>query len=109
MRIPYWKQAGIAALVFTGIAAFILFVLHPGGFEGQIGWFFALLPGAFVVANVADRFAKVFPAVSPVASSTILWGSIVCVSFLWYFILSYAFLRCIRGGRKTRRHKGGEG
>ena len=60
MRLPDWKQAGITAFILTGIAAFTVFVLRPGGFEGQIGWFFALLPGAFAVANVA-RFAKILP------------------------------------------------
>jgi hypothetical protein len=102
VRLPDWKQAGTAALLLTGIAAFTVFVLRPGGFEGQIGWFFALLPGAFVVANVA-RFAKVLPSVSRAASSTILWGSIVFISFLWYFVLSYAFLKGVRVVQKQWR------
>ncbi len=36
------KSACITAFVLRGIAAFIVFVIHPGGFEGQIGWFFGL-------------------------------------------------------------------
>jgi hypothetical protein len=33
-------------VVLLGLAALVVFVIHPGGFEGQIGWFFGWLPGA---------------------------------------------------------------
>jgi len=31
-----WKYAGIAALVLLGAAAFIVFVIHPGGLKGRL-------------------------------------------------------------------------
>ena len=41
-----WKLACVVGVVLLGLAAFVVFVIHPGGFEGQIGWFFGWLPGA---------------------------------------------------------------
>jgi len=37
LHIPDLKRACIAAICFLGIAAFVVFVIHPVGFEGQIG------------------------------------------------------------------------
>jgi hypothetical protein len=90
--MPDWKYAGIAALVFLGIAAFILFAIHPGGFEGQIVWFFGLLPGAFVVATVSDRLSKIAPFLAALTP----WPFIFCASFLWYFTISYALIKSFR-------------
>jgi uncharacterized membrane protein len=95
LNLPDWKSASIAALALLGIAAFVVFVIHPGGFEGQIGWFFGLLPGAAVGAVVSDRVYRVY-RVTPVLEPLAEWGSIVCVSFLWYFVISYGVIKAFR-------------
>lgn len=87
-----WKYAFIAAFILLGIAAFVVFVIHPGGFEGQIGWFFGLLPGAFVAATVGHRWAGMTPLWSFIA----FWPLILCTSFLWYFAISYAVIKTYR-------------
>jgi hypothetical protein len=87
-----WKYAGIAAVALLGAATLIVFVIHPGGFEGQIVWFFGLLPGAFVGATVADRLADI----TPVLSSITYWPLILCTSFLWYFAISFALIKTYR-------------
>jgi len=87
-----WKYAGIAALVLLGAAAFIVFVIHPGGFEGQIGWFFGLLPGAIVGATVADRLYKL----APLLSSVTYWAFTFGASLLLYFGISYFVIKTYR-------------
>jgi len=81
--------AFVAALGLSGTAAFIVLVIHPGGFEGQIGWFFALMPGAVFGLPFADHVFKVAPGAEPVA----LWSSVVGITFLWYFAISYAAIK----------------
>jgi hypothetical protein len=44
LATSYWKRACIAASCLLGIATFVVFVIHPGGFEGQVGWFFLVAP-----------------------------------------------------------------
>jgi len=73
-------------------AAFIVFIIHPGGFEGQIGWFVALMPGAIVGLPVADFIFKVVPS----AERIILWSSVIGITFLWYFAISYAVIKACR-------------
>jgi uncharacterized membrane protein len=82
-----WKLACIPALGLLGIAAFILFVIHPGGFEGQIGWFLGLLPGAMLAAIAADQVHT--PTLEPI----VYWGCLIGVSFLWYFVISYVAIK----------------
>ena len=84
-----WKYATFAALVLLGAAAFIVFVIHLGGFEGQIAWFFGLLPGAIIGAIVADRFTST----SFLLSSITYWAFVLCISLLWYFAISYAVIK----------------
>lgn len=86
--MPDWKRAFLAAIVLLGIAAFIVFGIHPGGFEGQIGWFFGLLPGAFVAASISQH-VPLLPAVS-------VWPFVIFLSFIWYLALSYSFLKAYR-------------
>jgi hypothetical protein len=69
------KYSGIAASALLGIAAFIIFVIHPGGFEGQVDWFFFLLPGAYIEAVIS-------------LASVSAWPIIFVTSFLWYFAIS---------------------
>ncbi len=95
-----WKCAFIAALILLALAAFILVVIHPGGFEGQIAWFFGFLPGAFVAASVAGQWAHR----TPLLASIMLWPFILCVSFIWYFAISYAVIRACRLVFKRSTH-----
>jgi len=91
-RLSDWMWAFVAALGLLGAAAFIIFVIYPGGFEGQIGWFVALMPGAIFGLPFADRVFKVAPGVEPVA----LWSSVVGITFLWYLAISYAAIKTYR-------------
>lgn len=71
IRIADWKFACVAAFALLVVAVFVVFVIHPGGFEGQIGWFFGLLPGAIVGASLADMAYKMVP----LAERIIWWCS----------------------------------
>lgn len=88
-----WKVAGIAAIVLFCIAAFVVFVVHPGGFEGQIGWFFVLLPGAFVYGVIASDLAKL---TSVLIRDTLIAFLIFGTSLLWYFAMSDAAMLIYR-------------
>jgi hypothetical protein len=84
--------ACVAALGLLGAAAFIIFAIHPGGFEGQTGWLVALMPGAIVGLPLADRIFKVAPG----AERPALWISVAGITFLWYFAISYAAIKTYR-------------
>lgn len=84
-----WKWACVAALGLLGIAAFIVFVLHPGGFEGQVGWFFGVLPGAIPAEFLSDYAFKVVPRAERIVYWTLVFG----INFLWHFVLSYAVIK----------------
>ena len=81
LRLSDWMWAFIVALGLLGVATFIMFVIHPGGFEGQIGWSVALMPGVIFGLPFADRVSKLAPQAERVA----MWGSVVGITFLWYF------------------------
>ena len=68
---------------------FILFVVHPGGFEGQVGWLIALMLGAIVGLPLADRVFKIAPG----AERIVLWSSVIGVTLLWYFVISYTLTK----------------
>jgi hypothetical protein len=87
LRMSDWKYAAIAALVLICTAAYVVFAIHPGGFEGQIGWFYILLPGAFVCGAIATDLAKIAPAL---LRNSLIALLIFGVSFLWYFAISDA-------------------
>jgi hypothetical protein len=86
------KYASIAALVLLGAATFIVFVIHPESFEGQIVWLFGLLPGAVVGETVTDRFVEI----TPLLYSITFWPFTLGTSFLWYFAISYALIKTYR-------------
>ena len=92
LRLADWKWACLAGLALLGVAVFVVFVIHPGGFEGQIGWFFGLLPGATIGAHLADMVYKFVPRLEIIVQ----WLSILGISFLWYFALSYAAIKSYR-------------
>jgi hypothetical protein len=79
-----WKYASIAALVLIGAAAIVIFVIHPFGFEEQIGAFFIFFPGMFVYATIAVDFDKIAPAL---LHKSLLALVIYGVSLLWYFAI----------------------
>ena len=87
-----WISASIAASGLLAIAAFVIFVIHPGGFEGQIGWAFALMPGMPAGLILADGVYKVAPS----ADRIVLWSSALGITFLWYFAISYSVLKIYR-------------
>jgi hypothetical protein len=91
-RFDDWMWAFIAALGLLAIAAFIILVIHPGGFEGQVGWAFALMPGMPVGLILADRVYKFAPS----ADRIVLWSSAIGITFLWYFAISYAVIKTYR-------------
>jgi hypothetical protein len=76
----------------TGIAAFVLFVIHPGGFETGIGWFLVLLPGTFAGYGLSDHLHRIAPHVEPI----VFWTPIVGISFLWYWGISYGMIKLVR-------------
>ena len=91
-RFSDWKWACLTALVLLGSAAFVIFVIHPGGFEGQIGWFIALFPGAIAGLKLSEHFYRTVPWLEPIA----LWTPTVNISFLWYFVISYMVIKACR-------------
>jgi hypothetical protein len=92
LGLPDRTWALVVACALLGAAAFIVFVTHPGGFEGQAGWFLALMPGAFMGAMIGD---KVFQ-VSPILERVLYWSVLLGATFLWYFGLSYAAIKACR-------------
>jgi hypothetical protein len=59
-KISERTWACIAAACLPGIAAFIVFVIRPGGFKGQGVWLFALLPDtipAMFFSDIVSRLA----------------------------------------------------
>jgi hypothetical protein len=91
-RLPDWFLALLAAIALLGCAALVLFLVHPGGFEGQVGWFLALMPGAILGLPFADRVYRI----SPGAERFALWGTIIPISLLWYFAVSFAAIAAYR-------------
>src|SRR5258708_39065465 len=97
LHISDWKWACIVAICLLGMAAFVVFVIHPGGFEGQVGWFFLLLPGAVPASVLSDGVYKLAPSVEP----AIYWALLISLNYGWYWGISYAVIKIFRavGGR----------
>jgi hypothetical protein len=94
LHIPDWKWACIAASCLLGIAALVVFVIHPGGFEGQGIWYLLLLPGSLPALVLSDQVYKFAPSVEPVIN----WVLIISFNFGWYWGISYAFIKIFRAG-----------
>ena len=92
LHISDWKRASIAAVILTGLATAVVFGINPGGFEGQIGWLFVLLPGAFVAYPLLDYIQKV----APHAEQAAYWALLIGFNFLWYWVISYAVIKIWR-------------
>ena len=80
-----------------GIAAFVIFVIHLGGFEEQVIWFILLLPGSLPTAFLSDLLYKVAPS----AERVIYWILFASFNFGWYWSICYAIIKIFhtRGGR----------
>ena len=79
-----WKYAIVAALVLICTAAYVIFVIHPGGFEEQIGWFYILLPGEFVYGTIGTELNKIAPAF---LHNSLIALVVFGVSLLWYLAI----------------------
>lgn len=88
IHIPDWKWACIAASCLLGIAAFVVFVVHPGGFEGQGTCFFLLLPGAFPTGFLSDLVYELAPS----AERVVYWVLLIIFNFGWYWGISYTII-----------------
>jgi hypothetical protein len=91
------KWACIPAISLLGIAAFVVFVIHPGGFEGQAVWFFLLLPGAVPAEVLSDLVYKLAPRAEPV----VYWALVIGLNCAWYWGIGFAMIKIFRavGGR----------
>ncbi len=92
LKISDRKWACIAAACLLSMAAFIVFVIHPGGFAGQGAWLFALLPGTIPAMFLSDLVYKLTPKTEPVIDAAL----IVIFNFVWYWAISYAIIKSFR-------------
>jgi hypothetical protein len=76
------------------MALFVVFGIHPGGFEGQGVWYLLLLPGSLPSWVLSDYVSKLAPSVEPVVN----WALIICFNFGWYWGISYAIIKLFRRG-----------
>jgi hypothetical protein len=90
--IPDWKWACIAASCLFGIAAFVIFVINPGGFEEQVIWGLLLLPGVLPTAFLSDLVYKVAPS----GERVIYWLLFVSFNFGWYWAICYSIIKIFR-------------
>ncbi len=96
-HISDWKLACIGATCLLGMAAFVVFVINPGGFEGQVGWFFLLLPGSIPTTVLSALVYNLAPSVERV----VYWVLFISFNFGWYWGISFAMIKIFRavGGR----------
>jgi hypothetical protein len=73
------------------VACFAVFAV-PHGFEEVIGWYLYLLPGSFVAGGISDWISKRSESVAYIA----FWGTLLGLSFLWYFGISFAAIKIYR-------------
>jgi hypothetical protein len=93
------KWACISGLCLSGLAFFVVLVIRPGGFETQIGWFVALLPGALVGFPISDFVYKLAPGVE----RFVFWILLIGLDFLWYAVISYVLIKIWRFAGRTFR------
>jgi len=90
-----WFTALIAAVLMLGAALLIVFGLHPGGSQAQVGWYAGLLPGSIVGAMLTG--------IAPQAQRSVYLSSLAIFSFLWYFVIAYVVVRLVRGLARPRK------
>lgn len=91
-RWPDRIWALTAGSVLFGAALFVLFVIHPGGFEGQIGWALVLMPATFLILPLADKIFRVLPTISNI----LFWPMLITFNLLWYCAMSYVVIKLSR-------------
>lgn len=74
------------------MAAFVVFGIHPGGFEGQGVWFLLLLPGVLLAWPLSDAAYKLAPGAEPFA----YWTLLVSFNFAWYWGISFILIKGFR-------------
>lgn len=86
------KLAFLIGLVLFALAGGFIHFVHPGGFEGQLVWGFALLPGilpAQLLGVLADKI--------PDRIGEILFdAAFVLFNLLWYWLASYGLVKFVR-------------
>jgi hypothetical protein len=91
-RLVDWMWAGGTALVLTGIAVFVVFVIHPGGIEDGGNWAMVLLPGASIGLRVPDDVFKTVPLAEPF----VFWTITFVLSYVWYLAIAYVLTKSCR-------------
>ena len=92
------RQAALAAAVLLAAASVVALWIHPDP-QGSATWFFTLLPGAFAAPPVLEAEWRLLHRAGPI----VMWGTVMVVSFLWYFVLSYAVAKAY-GFLRLRGH-----
>ena len=92
LNVSDWKWACIPAICLLGIAAFVVFVIRPGGFEGGGYWAMVLLPGASIGLLIPDNFL----GTAAQGESYIFWTVTFGFSFVWYFAIAYIVTKSCR-------------
>jgi len=93
MRIHWsdWSRSCVAASALLGLAALLVFKI-PHGFEEQVAWYLILLPGAFFTAAISDFISWIVPW----HNSFVFYGLLVCLNFIWYFLICFASIKIYR-------------
>jgi len=76
------------------MALIVVFVIHPGGFEGQGAWFLLLLPASIPTALLSDFVYKSAPS----RDNVVYWVLLISFNFGWYWGISYAVIKIFRAG-----------
>jgi hypothetical protein len=97
LHISDRKWACIAAVCLLGVALFVVFVINPGGFEGQVGWFLFFLPGTFPAYMFLGLVHKLAPN-AELPPKWMLMVLIVGFNFGWYWLISYGVIKIFRAG-----------
>ena len=92
-------KAVIAALILLGAAAVLVFVIHPGGSHGQVGWYAGLLPGSVVATFLMDFVQDLVPQAQRLAYLALT----LVFSFLWYFLLAYIVIKVVRAAAGAKK------
>lgn len=95
LHISDKRWACIDALCLLGVAVCVVFVINPGGFEGQGVWLLVLLPGSIPAYVLSDLVYKLAPSAEPLAK----WVLIAGFNFAWYWLVSYGTIKTFRAGR----------
>ena len=92
------RQAALAAAILLAAAAVVALWIHPDP-QGSATWFFALLPGAFAAPSLLEMEWRLLHRAGPI----VMWSTVMVVSFLWYFVISYAGVKAY-GALTVRSH-----